>query len=169
MFKRPICCALAFFFVLVPALAVQTENLAQAISGLPWTGSGKAALELFKKAEQAGLADVALWFKLGLVLYDGQSIHPALGSFQHITQPETSCCELYKFGAYAWQGHIYDLLGKRQEALNCYKKALAVEGKNKGLNWRHDQFGLVVNRAWVKERLSKPFIAPGHDPQHKTQ
>ena len=146
-------------------LTAQTENLPQLIEQMPWTGSGKLALELFKKAEQTGLADIDLWFKLGLALYDGQSYNPALGSFRRIIQGEKDCCPVYKFGAYVWQGHIYDLLGRRKEALDCYKKALAVENKNRGLFLRHDQFNLVIDRTWVKERLSTPFLAKGHDPQ----
>jgi len=152
-------------FLLAAILTAQTENLPQLIDQMPWTGSGRLALELFKKAEQTGLTDIDLWFKLGLALYDGQSYNPALGSFRRIIQGEKDCCPVYKFGAYVWQGHIYDLTGRRKEALDCYKKALAVENKNRGLFLRHDQFGLVIDRAWVKERLATPFVAKGHDPQ----
>ena len=169
MRKRPVFNLFLVVLFLVPALTTQTENLAQSIIDLPWTGGGKLALELFKKAEQTGLADASLWFKLGLVLYDGKFYNPALGSFRHITQLETTCGQLYKFGAYAWQGHIYDLKGKRKEALDCYKSALAIEGRNRGLTVRHDQFGLVINRAWIKERLSSRFTASGYDPQPKTE
>jgi tetratricopeptide (TPR) repeat protein len=153
------------FLVLAAILAAQTDNLSKLINQMSWTGSEKLALELFKNAEQTGLADIDLWFKLGLALYDGQSYHPALGSFRHITQGEKACCPVYRFGAHVWQGHIYDLLGRREEALECYKKALALENKNRGLFLRHDQFGLVIDRAWIKGRLSTPFTAKGHDPQ----
>lgn len=156
-------------FFLVSSLSAQTENLALSINDLSWTDSGKIALELFKNAEQVGMADARLWFKLGMVLYDGKFYNPALGAFRHITRPETTCCPMYKFGAYTWQGHIYDLKGRRKEALDCYKKALSVEGKNRGTAIRHDQFGLIINRAWVKKRLSVPFTAAGHDSQPKTE
>ena len=156
---------IAVLLLLAAIVTAQIENLPQLINQMPWTGSGKLALELFKKAEQTGLADIDLWFKLGLALFDAQSYHPALGSFRHITQGEKACCQVFKFGAYVWQGHIYDLLGRRKEARDCYKKALVLEDKNRGLVLRHDQFGLVLDRTWVQERLSTPFVAKGHDPQ----
>jgi tetratricopeptide (TPR) repeat protein len=146
----------------------QTEDLALLIDKMPWTGSGKLALELFKKAEQAGLTDSALWFKLGLALYDTQSYNPALGSFRHITQSSIACCQVFKFGAYVWQGHVLDLLGRREEALDCYRRALDLEKKNRGLALRHDQYGMVVDRAWVKARLSSPFSSKKQDPHSPT-
>ena len=169
MRKKSVFYPLLGVLFLASTLAAQTENLAQSINDLPWTNAGMLALELFKKAEQTGMADARLWFKLGMVLYDGKSYNPALGSFRHITQPETTCCPMYKFGAYTWQGHIFDLKGRRKEALEYYKKALELEGKNRGTAIRHDQLGLIINRAWVKERLSVPFAAKGHDPQPKTE
>jgi tetratricopeptide (TPR) repeat protein len=147
----------AIILLLAAASIAQTEDLTVRIDKMPWTGSGKLALDLFKKAEQTGLADLAQWFKLGLALYDAQSYHPALGSFRHVTQGKTPCCQSTKFGAYVWQGHILDLLGRRGEALDCYQKALDLDKKNKGLALRHDQYGLVINGAWVRARLSSPF------------
>jgi tetratricopeptide (TPR) repeat protein len=157
MKKRKEVFLFAIILLLAAASMAQTEDLTVLIDKMPWTGSGKLALELFKKAEQTGLADLAQWFKLGLALYDVRSYHPALGSFRHITQGKIPCCQSIKFGAYVWQGHILDLLGRRGEALDCYQKALDLEKKNRGLTLRHDQYGLVIDGAWVRARLSSPF------------
>ena len=53
-----------------------------------------------------------------------------------------------------WQGHLLDLLERRDEALKCYNEAL---GKSASLNMRHDQYGIRLNREWVQKRLKEPF------------
>jgi hypothetical protein len=53
-----------------------------------------------------------------------------------------------------WQGHIYDVWGKREEAIDKYKQALKVENFE---DMRHDQWGIVLNYEWVRQRLETPF------------
>jgi hypothetical protein len=59
------------------------------------------------------------------------------------------------FGALVWQGHIMDLLGRRNDALLFYRRALDMDAGGQML---HDQYGLTVDRAWVKKRLQTPFV-----------
>ena len=54
--------------------------------------------------------------------------------------------------ALVWQGQMLDLLGKRDEALSAYKKAADYEVDN-----RHDQYGLVVNKQYIQQRIATPF------------
>ncbi len=54
-----------------------------------------------------------------------------------------------------WQGHLLDLVNQREEALACYQEALKHRAPDDGV--RHDQFGMVIDRAWIQERIKTPF------------
>jgi tetratricopeptide (TPR) repeat protein len=116
---------------------------------MPWSGAGKSALVLFEKARVAKTGDFRTWAKLGLALYDGEFYPEALEAFSR-------AAELTDGGAWVivWQGHILDILGRREEALERYRKALE---RGKGLETQHDQYGMTINRQWVEERLRTPF------------
>lgn len=139
----------------VPPASPTGIELAGKIGGLPWEGAGSAALTLFNAARQpAGqLADGRLWLKLGLTLYDGKYYPESLEAFASTAEksPDEPTC---RFGAFVWQGHVLDLLKRRDEALQLYRKALAVQGFE---SMRNDQYGIKIDRAWVEERLAKPF------------
>ena len=49
---------------------------------------------------------------------------------------------------------ILDILGKRDDALERYRKALA---NDTGGSMQHSQYNLVIDRAWVEQRLATPF------------
>jgi len=53
-----------------------------------------------------------------------------------------------------WQGHLLDLLGRRDEAVQRYQDALE---RDRGLETQHDQYGLAINRQWVEARPEEPF------------
>ena len=129
-------------------------QLSPAIDELPWTGTGEQALAMFKKAREITLSDVDAWFKLGLTLYDGRFYPESLEAFRqaHMQSEDDS---LDAFGALVWQGHIMDLLGRRNDALLFYRRALDMDAGGQML---HDQYGLTVDRAWVKKRLQTPFV-----------
>jgi len=122
------------------------------ISELPYTGAGAAALEVYRAAVKRDVRDPATWSKLGLSLYDGACQTEALDSFTRLES--ASGDPTLRFMALVWQGHLLDLAGRRAEAVAKYKAALAVEGNP---TMRHDQYGMVINRKWVEERLATPF------------
>jgi hypothetical protein len=124
-----------------------------AIEQLPWTGAGDSALTAYELAKEAGLGPPALWFKLGLALYDGAHYEEAAKAFESAgaAEAEPGVCG---FGAAVWQGHILDILGRRDEALRFYRSALEVAS---GHALQHSQYGIIIDRAWVEERLKTPF------------
>ena len=129
------------------------KELVKAIQDLPWVDAGKKALEVFKKAQENKMSNPGQWFKLGLTLYDGRYYEQALEAFRNVQiqaqdDPSRACAAL------VWQGHLLDLLERRNEALKCYNDAL---GKSAGLNMRHDQYGIKLDREWVQKRLKEPF------------
>jgi len=48
-----------------------------------------------------------------------------------------------------------DVLRNRAAAIEAYKEALAIDP---GLAYRHDQWKMVLDRAYVEDRLITPFV-----------
>jgi len=59
------------------------------------------------------------------------------------------------FASRILQGHLNDLLGNRAAAIDAYEEALAIDP---GLAYRHDQWKLVLDRAYVEKCLTAPFV-----------
>jgi len=109
-------------------------GLSEAIRKLPWTGAGSKALEVFREARDADLEEAELWGKLGLTLYDGKYYAEALEAFRRSAELSEKK-SMWGFVAITWQGHLLDLLGRREEAVQCYKAAL---DRDTGGTMRHD-------------------------------
>jgi tetratricopeptide (TPR) repeat protein len=150
--------------LVVPPPKSDSKVLGQALQ-LPWSGAGEKALELFKQAKQFQ-ADVEVWFKLGLNLYDGGYYPEALESFRRInTTPNKDIKgELVSL---VWQGHILDILKQRDAALECYHKALDLysDSSLSSFKMRHDQWSMVIDREWVEKRIKQPFQPPSLNEQ----
>jgi hypothetical protein len=56
--------------------------------------------------------------------------------------------------AMTWAGHVCDLQGRRPVAVDWYRKALAAYN---GVPVRQDQYGIVLDRAWIEARITEPF------------
>lgn len=119
---------------------------------LPWIRSGERAKRAYEKACKANLKSGWLWFKLGLTLYDGEFYDEAFQAFKKAV--ELSDEPINIFAGIVWQGHILDLLGRRDEALKYYQKAREVHIETVMC---HDQYGLIIDERWVEERLKSPF------------
>jgi hypothetical protein len=61
---------------------------------------------------------------------------------------------LRQFCAIVWQGHLPDLLGRREEAAGKYTEALE---RDTGRTVRHDQDGMKLDRAWVQHVSARRF------------
>jgi tetratricopeptide (TPR) repeat protein len=139
--------------LVVPPPSPEEQELARALQDLPWVGAGKEALEIFEKAQANEMSDSGRWFKLGMALYDGSYYEQALTAFEKAQrqaqeEPNRACAAL------VWQGHLLDLLGRRDQALRCYQEAL---GQAANLNMRHDQYRTRLDRDWVQKRIEEPF------------
>ena len=126
------------------------------IADMPCMGAGERALDLFIKARDLPSKHYRTWFRLGLALYDGGYYEEALEAFRRVGVPDLRVFLDYPFAARAWQGHVLDLLGRREEALERYRQALALNPSEH--TWvQHGQYDMTVNRAWVEDRLKTPF------------
>ncbi len=117
------------------------------------TGVGDEAAGLFIAARQLELDEPDLWARLGHALYDGEHYAESLEAFRRTSAlaEETS---VWRFVALTWQGHLLDLAGRREEALQAYHEALRIDT---GATVRHDQYGIWINRDWIEARLETPF------------
>ena len=139
--------------MIVPPPELTVNELTRTINHLPWTGVEKEALRLYAKAQELQAKNEDTWFKLGLLLYDGGYYRQALGAFKR-TSAVSGDSSNKKFGALVWEGHMFDLLGQRDEAIRQYKAALSIEA---GQELHHDQYSMTVNRKWVEARIQIPF------------
>ena len=132
---------------------VQAE-LRKRIEALPWTGAGREPFDLFFVALDVEPRNAELWGKLALTLYDGEFYDEALDAFEHAAKMADPGA-LWAFTALVWQGHVLDIMERREEAVERYEKAL---DHNAGDGMRHDQYHMKVDRAWALERIEKPFV-----------
>jgi hypothetical protein len=130
----------------------RVAEIEEAVEALDWTGTGAAALEFFKDPATAAVRTPHVWFKLGLLLFDGGTYPESLVAFQKCREHAVEKGDL--FGALVWIGLIDDLLGNRTEAVASYIEALK---KDPGGKLQHDQYGLRIDKAWVEARLKSPF------------
>ncbi len=127
-------------------------DLAYAVENLEWTGTGEAALAIYRRPEAAAIKDAHVWYKLGLLLFDGRHDPESFEAFKRCGELDRTKNNL--FGALVWMGIIKDLLGDRPAALGYYGEALK---NDTGQTLQHDQYGLRIDKAWVEERLKTPF------------
>ncbi len=133
-------------------LEATSEELSEIISLLPWTGAGENALRAYKKAKSQKLDHVGHWLKLGLTLFDGGYYKESFNAFEELI--ELNPPKISHFAALVWMGHLQDLFGNREKALEYYNEALRYDT---GRTMRHDQWGMKIDRQWIEERLKNPF------------
>jgi len=115
------------------------------VSDLPWTSAADKALTLFDEASSLRVADEDVWVKLAMTLFDGGHYEKAMAALAHL-EPN--------FFRLVWEGNNFDMLGRRADAVQRYQRALSLAAKP---TMRSDQYRLVIDEAWVRERLTKPF------------
>jgi len=134
------------------AIPRTTAEIEEAVEDLDWTGTGEAALEFFRNPGTAAVKTPHVWFKLGLLLFDGGAYPESLEAFRKCRGLSTAKGDV--FGALVWMGNINDLLGNRDAAVSCYAEALK---NDPGWALQHDQYGLRISKAWIEERIKTPF------------
>ena len=92
--------------------------------------------------------------RLGFALYDVERYEEALAPFRKLHEVSKDEPQ-YQAMALIWQGHMLDLLGRRDEAVSIYQR-VAEMGLTDG--FRHDQYGLTISPVpYARERLQTPF------------
>lgn len=96
------------------------------------------------------------FFKTGFALYDFKNYEEALLVFRRLyeiaLQQED---KIHSVMALIWQGHMLDLLGRRDEAIPIYKKVVDM---NVSGRWQHSQYGMIYSPSiYAAKRLKEPF------------
>lgn len=130
---------------------LSAADLQRKIVHMELTGTAEQALALLPRARELQLNASRPWRRLGLMLYDGKHYPESLECFQKslATTADNDC----KFLALVWQGHLLDLMGHRDAALEAYKAAQAT---GSGEVFHLDQYNLQLDQAWVQQRLLIP-------------
>ncbi len=139
--------------MVVPPPEALSKSLRQSIQQMAWTDSADEAGGLLAKARRTPLEDAGLYAKLGLSLYEGGRHVEALEAFER-GHKKAKANSVYGFVTAAWQGHLLDLMNRRDDALTAYEKALTYPSS---MTMRHDQFGITLSHRWIKARIRKPF------------
>lgn len=118
----------------------------------------KSNQEIASKYEREWLNQISnpgLFLKTGFALYDVKRYDEALAVFEKMEEKVGE--RRYEAIALIWQGHVLDLLGKRDEAISRYQKVAGM-GVGVEVHVHHDQFGLAYSPSpYAKQRISTPF------------
>lgn len=122
------------------------------IDEIPWNSIGAEALGALRSLLAKDDQDAAKWAAASLRLAGGGEFEYALDGFARCES--LSANDDNAFLAAVWQGHMYDALGKRSDAVAKYKAALAMAG---GRSIAHKQWDIVIDGKWIQARLAAPF------------
>jgi proline-specific peptidase len=94
--------------------------------------------------------------RIGFALYDTEQYEEALGAFVRVEEVGVmEGREDDQATALVWQGHLLDLLERRDEAIARYQRVVDMDLSGGA---RHDQYGLVYSYSpYAAERLQTPF------------
>lgn len=121
---------------------------------ITWFTPGEKALEVFHRAKQENIALSRAWFSLGLTLWYQELYNEALEAFDGAIHGR-GAYTIVKYASLAWQGHILDTLGKREEAIEKYEQALALDI---GDSYMQHSYIVWIDNQWVRRRIQTPFI-----------
>lgn len=125
------------------------------ITGWGWNTSRQIAQD-YSRDELKRLENLRMIMRIGFALYDVEQYDEALyvfGRMQQAAIEEKHAA--HRAFALIWQGHMCDLMGKRQEAIRHYRLAAEM---NIDDTWMHSQYGLKYTLSpYAKERIQNPF------------
>ncbi|KKQ32825.1 MAG: hypothetical protein US49_C0005G0044 [candidate division TM6 bacterium GW2011_GWF2_37_49] len=117
----------------------------------------KALLECYELAIQESPFDKSIWGPMAFHLIKNKCYEQALSSLinadEYMKQSSPDNWAMYNYFFKAWQGHMLDILGKRDEAIARYQIALQTLTSTPC----DDFFGIKINKQWIEEHLTKPF------------
>ncbi len=141
----------------VPAAAQgKTPSPTDLLESLGWGRSSNEKLaSAYSPKWLDQIDDAWLLLKAGFALYDARRYEEALALFEKMAEraggdPRGQAVALI------WQGHMLDLLDRRDEAIARYRKAAGLDVPS---GQRHDQYGLVYYPStYAKQRMDSPFV-----------
>jgi tetratricopeptide (TPR) repeat protein len=138
--------------MLAEPLPVLPAELPAKMRALGYSDDFVRGLELYKLALEADVKDRSIWFKLGMVIFEGGYLDESFTCFDKMLELEPE--GRYAFFAKTWMGNIRDAQGRREEAVGFYNEALRLFA---GDSTSHDQFGIESSDTWIRARLKGPY------------
>jgi len=123
--------------------------------GWGWHSSKKLA-ERYSKDWLEKFESIASFLRTGFAHYDMEDYEEAFHVFERMQQKaEEQERDAYKALALIWQGHMLDLLGKREEAIRRYQQAAEMDLEDTHM---HSQYGLKYSLSpYARKRMKAPF------------
>jgi len=118
--------------------------------------SNKNLIESYSRDWLEQFEGIIQLLKIGFALYDFEKYEDALLFFEKMEATAKRENDVqYEAIAMIWQGHMLDLIGKREEAVYRYKKVVDM---NLDFTPSHGQYGMRYNLTpYAKERIKTPF------------
>lgn len=139
------------------SVAAKADSPVVLVSKLGW--GRKSNQEIASKYDKAWLDQIndgGTWLKIGFSLYDAKRYEDALAAFEKM-QALAGDNPHGRMLATLWQGHMLDLLGKRQAAIAKYR--IVAEMNVDESEQRHDQYRLAYTPSpYARERMASPFV-----------
>ncbi len=123
--------------------------------GWGWSSSQKIAKRYSKKWLEM-FDQLRSFLRTGFALYDLENYEEALFVFEKMQSTAVDQEEkTHEALALIWQGHMLDLLGRREAALKRYSQAADMNLEH---TWMHGQYGLKYSLSpYARKRMKTPF------------
>ena len=93
-----------------------------------------------------------------MALYDFERYETALDVFRRASDAMGQGDKRGLAVALIWQGHMLDLLGRRDEAIAAYERVVGLNVSSRGSPVRNDQYGLAYYpTSYALQRTKVPF------------
>jgi len=135
----------------------QKKSLDRRIQSMGWGWhSSQKIVQQYSRESIGSLLDITNYLRTGFALYDVEDYEEALYVFERMQKEAEEQGKENQVGiALIWQGHMLDLMEKREKAIYRYKKAAKM---NLSDTWMHSQYGLKYSISpYARERMKKPF------------
>lgn len=136
--------------------AAQIEVPAEWVNRLGWgRKSNQEIAARYTPEWLSQIGDPGAMLKVGFALYDAKRYDEALEVFEKL-EANAGDSQHRQAAALIWQGHMLDLLGRRNEATGKYRAAVNLELES---HIEHAQYGLSYNySSYARERTLTPFV-----------
>jgi len=121
------------------------------------SGKYKEAAEKLKESLRQSPGDAIAYFFLGLCLYDIGEYDESLGAFREVIRlMGSNNTDPWNAWSHIWIGHIFDVKGRREEAIEEYEEAIATSNT---ITMQFSQYGINSDAVtWAKQRTKNPFV-----------
>lgn len=121
-----------------------------------WRGD-QATIDACTEALRSNPKNARVLSWLGLSQYQLGKYTAALVTFKKISDLAAGSSEFRDVEAHIWMGHLYDLLGEREKAVEQYKEALKSGAADTVMNYSGYGIGPISAREWVEARIKTPY------------